>query len=121
MASRETRIKRVIRSLREHIGAEPRTLATCIVNEVGHGDVMGAKEVAAELGVGVANLRAVARLPEPITEVSATRLWDADEIRKFARERARKRAAEAGNYRKRKEPKDVLGDGHTRVRPLDGG
>ena len=67
-------------------------------------DVMGAKEVAAELSVGVANLRAVARLPEPVTEVSATRLWDADEVRKFARERARKRAAEAGNYRKRKEP-----------------
>ena len=112
MASRETRIKRVDRAIRFHIGrllggnVDARVIARTAVDAAGHADVMGAKEVAAELGVGVANLRAVARLPEPVTEVSATRLWDADEVRKFARERARKRAAEAGNYRKAKEPSD---------------
>ena len=51
-------------------------------------EMMGATEVAKELGVSRANLRKVAGLPEPaINYLSRGELWRADVIREFAAKR----------------------------------
>lgn len=89
MASRRARIARVTKALR---AARLRDMtnpevARAAVDAVGCPDLMGVKEVIVCLGVS--DLRKVANLPEPVAEVEATRLWDADEIRALARERKR--------------------------------
>jgi hypothetical protein len=100
VASRRTRINRAGRAIRTHVqglldGVE-RVIAADALDAAGCPDLMGAKEVAAELGTSVPNLRAVRDLPEAVAEVAATRLWDADEIRRFARERKRKAVGAGG-------------------------
>lgn len=50
-------------------------------------EVMGATEVAAELGVNQQNLNKVANLPESFQGLSRGRLWRADVIRAFAESR----------------------------------
>jgi hypothetical protein len=91
MASRRTRINRAAKVIAErfHLPKAGRIVAPELVDAIGCPDLMGAKEVAAELGVTVQNLRKVANLPEPVEEVSATPLWDAETVRAFARERRR--------------------------------
>lgn len=56
-------------------------------------ELMGAKEVAAELDVAVSNLDKIPRLPEATQRIGAGRIWRADVIREFADDR-RKRKAE---------------------------
>lgn len=50
-------------------------------------DLMGAREVAAELGVSPSNLGKVADLPPPAKELIRGRLWRADVIYQFAQRR----------------------------------
>ena len=117
MASRRTRINRAVRELRALLSSSPHVLqaatigddvaaaevVTTVIDAAGTlGEVMGAKEFAAELGVTVQNLRKVANLPEPVAEVSATPLWDADAARAFARERRRNRPSRWKNDKKRR-------------------
>lgn len=56
--------------------------------------LMGASEVAAELGVATPNIDKVANLPAPIPQkLQRGRLWRADVIRRFAAKRREKGAA----------------------------
>lgn len=58
-----------------------------------HGaDLMGAYEVAHELGIDVANVGRLHGMPEPISELKATRVWFAPDIRKFAATRTTRRS-----------------------------
>lgn len=50
-------------------------------------EIWGVTEVSRELGVAHSNLSRVPGLPEPDQVIAAGRLWRADVIRKFARER----------------------------------
>jgi hypothetical protein len=54
-------------------------------------ELMGAKEAAEAIGCRQTNLRQIAGLPDPVAVVSATTLWDADEIRDFAERRNARR------------------------------
>jgi hypothetical protein len=63
-------------------------------------ELMGAAEVARELGINVSNVGRIAGIPEPLQQLAATRVWDAEEIREFSRERARRRE---GNPTQREE------------------
>jgi hypothetical protein len=54
-------------------------------------EVLGAKEVAALLGVHVSNLNAIPDLPLAVSKVSATRLWLAEDIEAFAAEYRQRR------------------------------
>jgi hypothetical protein len=55
-------------------------------------DLMGAYEVAHELGINVANVGRLHGMPDPITELKATRIWWAADIREFARKRKTRRS-----------------------------
>lgn len=55
-------------------------------------ELWGVAEVASFLGTTSANLDKRAGLPEPVTRVRATRLWQADEIKAYARQRRREAA-----------------------------
>ena len=55
-------------------------------------ELFGRKETADALGCSTANLDRQVGVPEPIAEVSSTRLWLADEIREFAAERDKRKA-----------------------------
>jgi hypothetical protein len=54
-------------------------------------EIMGAKEVAAELGIEVSNLERQSRLPAAAADLACGRIWRADVIRKFAIERRERR------------------------------
>jgi hypothetical protein len=54
-------------------------------------EMMGAKEASAAIGCRQSNLRMIAGLPKPVQELASTTLWDAEEIRAFARERNARR------------------------------
>lgn len=49
-------------------------------------EVLGTKEVAELLGVATSNLKSISGLPEPVSRVSATKLWLAEDILPFAEE-----------------------------------
>lgn len=55
--------------------------------------LMGRSEVAQELRVQVPNLGKVVGLPEPIAQLRCGAIWDAAEIREFARLRRARIAA----------------------------
>jgi hypothetical protein len=55
--------------------------------------IIGASTAASILGVNQTNLRPIPGLPEPYDKDRATTMWREDEIRAFARKRARARAA----------------------------
>jgi hypothetical protein len=55
-------------------------------------ELMGATEVAQELGVKQTNMRKIPGLPEPCTVLIRGALWRADVIREFAAEREVRRA-----------------------------
>jgi hypothetical protein len=52
-------------------------------------DIWGAAEVAAELGIAVSNIDRTAGMPAPVAELSATRVWLADDVRAFKAQRER--------------------------------
>jgi hypothetical protein len=64
--------------------------------------LMGAKEVAEELRTQVGNIRTIVGLPEPYDVIAASKLWRADEIREFAKQRRARKRTEATAARKRK-------------------
>src|SRR5688500_1292625 len=104
MASRRTRINRVEKAWPVKLGTIlDKEYAAVAVDAAGCPDLMGTKEVIAELGV--TDLRKVAGLPDPVAEVEATRLWDADAIKALARERKRNPPSLAGARRWNSKPK----------------
>lgn len=95
MASHEARVKRVQRCILRELAVTPqgaRRTAKAILAELPVRELMGARELAELLEVDVSNLRSVSGLPAPVGELRATRVWDAEECRRFARARARRRA-----------------------------
>lgn len=96
MASRVTRINRVVRVLEDRgwpVSDEAkREGAAEIVDAIGWPDPMGAKEV--QEALGVTDLRKATGVPEHKVEISTGRLWDGDEVRAAARDRKRRRVAE---------------------------
>jgi hypothetical protein len=54
-------------------------------------ELMGVTEVCEELGTKSSNLDKIAGLPEPLQRLAGGRVWVADEIRQFARERRERR------------------------------
>lgn len=58
--------------------------------------LMGVKEVCDELGVATGNLDRLRGLPEPVDRVTATRLWEEAEIKKFAARLKRRRQQQKG-------------------------
>lgn len=56
-------------------------------------ELMGASEVAAELGIARTNLGAIVGLPEPVQVLRRGAIWRAAEIREFAAERRKRNAA----------------------------
>ena len=50
-------------------------------------ELMGAAEVANELGIDVSNVGRIQGMPEPKAQLRATKVWSAEEIRDFARRR----------------------------------
>lgn len=59
--------------------------------KAGEPELMGASEVAAELGARQTNIRQVVGLPEAYDVIAATTLWRAEEIREFAAARRQRR------------------------------
>ncbi len=55
------------------------------------GDLMGSKEVCEALGVKSGNLRKVKGLPAPLQELASGPVWEAEGIRRLARQRQEER------------------------------
>jgi hypothetical protein len=68
-------------------------------------ELLGAKEVADELGVRVSNLERVVGLPAEVGDLACGRIWRADVIRPFADERRERRAAEKRQAAERRKQK----------------
>lgn len=79
-----------LRRLREGVSAKPRGKAKG-ARRPNEPEMMGAKEIAEELGTRQSNIRTIVGLPEPYASVAATTLWRADEVREFAAERRERR------------------------------
>lgn len=56
-------------------------------------ELMGATEVAAELGVAQSNLPKISGLPPHATTLGRGRIWRADVIRTFAEERRKRQSS----------------------------
>ena len=93
-ATREARIKRAERAIREaHVTDPPpyRAMAIAAVDAAGPPRIMGAWEVSVAAGCSRSNLNKQTRLPSPFQKLAAGSIYNGEEILPWVDERNRRR------------------------------